>query len=139
MQEAKMVVQTGPRLKRGFERRIERGKFCCAAAAYSLGLAAGGSAAASGGGAASSGAGLTMSVSGLKCGASGSASKDVTPCADDIAMMPGNASAEGAARDASSGRAGVPARQNTSVSTETPKNSASRHGARIVLPLEFTV
>jgi hypothetical protein len=26
MQEAKMVVQTGPRLKRGFERRIERGQ-----------------------------------------------------------------------------------------------------------------
>jgi len=67
MQEAKMVVQTGPRLKRGFEGRIERGKFCCAAAASSLGLrraARRGIRRRRG----FVGRGLTMSVSGLKCG-----------------------------------------------------------------------
>ena len=133
-----MVVQTGPRLKRGFEGRIERGQVLLRGGGLFTGVSGG-----------RLGGGIwrrrgfvgrgAYDVSGLKCGASGSSSKDGTPCADDIAMMPGDAPAEGVARDASSGRAGVPARQNTSVSTETPKNSASRHGARINLPPEFTV
>jgi len=55
-----MVVQTGPRLKRGFEGRIERGQVRCAAAALHWGLR-GRLGGVSGGGAATSGAGVTMS------------------------------------------------------------------------------
>jgi len=52
-----MVVQTGPRLKRGFEGRIERGQVLLRGGGRFTGVAAGGSAAVSGGGAATSGAG----------------------------------------------------------------------------------
>jgi len=113
-----MVVQPD-RVSSAALGRIERGQVLLRRGGRFTGVCGGGSAAVSGGGAATSGAGYDVRIR-IKMRASGSSSKDGTPCADDIAMMPGDASAEGVTRDASSGRAGSPQGKHKR-HTETPK------------------